>query len=277
MTGLATRAEETADLRLLLEQVHALSGYDFRDYAVEGMHARVVERMAAESVPTIDALRTKVVGDEAARGRLIEALAARPATIFRAPEFMAAFRRHIVPALRTYPTVRLWHAGCGGGGETFALAVLLREEGLLPRCLIYGTDVSPAAVRAAKEGRFPLEMVQAGERGYAASGGAGRLSDHLGLDGAGFRFHDELRERITFFEHGFATDASFNEFNVIVSRYALCQLSRTLLGRVYRLFDQSLCALGFLAGARPEALAQSPLGLKLETLDKENGLYRKVR
>jgi chemotaxis protein methyltransferase CheR len=277
MSETLARAEETADLRLLLEQVHALSGYDFRDYAVEGMHARVLESMHEQSVSSIESLRAKVVCDAAALTQLVERLAARPSTLFRDPVFISALRRQVVPVLRTYPSVRVWHAGCGSGAETYGLAVLLREEGLLGRCRIYGTDVSASAVRAAKEARYPLDLARSGERGYSQAGGSGRLADHIGLDGPSFRFRDELRERITFSEHSLATDASFNEFHLIVSRYALCQFNRTLLRRAYHLFDQSLCAFGFLAGARAEALAQSQLGLKLETIDRDNGLYRKVR
>src|SRR2546428_8734664 len=77
--------------------------------------------------------------------------------------------REAVPRLRTYPSVRLWQIGCGGGEMAYATAIVLREEGLEARATLYATDDDPARVAAAGRGVVPPAGLDA--QSYAAPGG----------------------------------------------------------------------------------------------------------
>lgn len=273
----AARRLESESLKLLTEQVYSLTGYDFRDYALEALRPKVLEVARAEGLDGPDALREKVLADPAALGRTVEALAWRPSSLFRTPEFFDTLRRFVFPLLKTYPSVRIWHAGCGTGEESYSLAIALREEGLLPRCRVYATDLSGAAIRAAKAGAYPLDALRGAAQAYAAAGGTGSLSDYYRVDGPLASLDPTLRERLVFSEHSLAADASFNEFHLIVCRDLIPQFNRALQERVYKLIDESLCPFGLLALGRKNTLRAHPLGLRLEAVPGADTLYRKVR
>ena len=69
--------------------------------------------------------------DPAAMERLLLDLSINVTSMFRDPGFYQAFREDVVPLLRTYPFIRIWHAGCSTGEEVYSMAILLEEEGLL--------------------------------------------------------------------------------------------------------------------------------------------------
>src|SRR3712207_9423410 len=96
-------------------------------------------------------------------------------SMFRDPSFFLAFRKKVVPLLRTYPFVRVWNAGCATGEETWSLAVMLHEAGLLERTRIYATDLSEDALERAREGAFPLAKMRDYTAGYIAAGGSAEI------------------------------------------------------------------------------------------------------
>ena len=87
--------------------------------------------------------------------RLLLDLSVNVTAMFRDPTFYAAFREKVVPLLRTYPFIRIWHAGCSTGEEVYSLAILLEEEGLYDRSRIYATDINEAVLAAGAGGRLP--------------------------------------------------------------------------------------------------------------------------
>lgn len=273
----AARRQESESLKLLTEQVYSLTGYDFRDFTLDTIRPRLLELTRAEGLSCVDALRERVLAEPALLSRAVETLSHRASTLFRGPEFFAALRQSVIPILRTYPTVRIWHAGCGTGEETYSLAILLQEEGLLPRCRIYATDLSPSGIRAAKTAAFPLETLRGASGAYSRAGGRGRLSDHYRVEGPLALFSPILRERVVFSEHSLATDASFNEFQLIVVRDVIFHFNKNLQDRVFRLIDDSLSPLGVLGLGKQHTLASHPLSLKLEPMAGSDTLFRKVR
>ena len=76
--------------------------------------------------------------------------------------------------LRTYPFIRIWHAGCATGEEVYSMAILLEEEGLYERSRIYATDINEVVLQRAKAGIFPLERMQEYTENYIAAGGSAR-------------------------------------------------------------------------------------------------------
>lgn len=268
------RAQDLESLKLLLEQVYGLTGYDFRDYAAAHVRRRVADALAAEELSTIDQLRDRSLSDPRALERLVDRLAVRGGEFFRDPSLFAALRSDAVPLLRTYPSVRVWHVGCGSGEESYSLAVVLRESGLLERSRVYATDLPSSSLRQAREGAYPLASLSGAADRYREAGGAGRLCDYFTVDGPLVKLSRQLKDRVVFMDHSLATDGSLNEFHLVVCRDLIPQLNRALQQRVYGLIDASLCPLGILALGRQHTLRSSPLGLKLRPLGESGCLYR---
>src|SRR5437870_5728856 len=155
-SGPAAGPTEQVELRLLLEAIVHVHGFDFRDYAPGSLRRRVRQLMRDEGLDTISSLQDRALHDPRMLPRLVQALSVSVTSMYRDPGFFRAFRERVLPALRTYPAVRLWHAGCSTGEEVYSMAVLLDEEGLYERCRIYATDMNEAALEKAAAGAFPL-------------------------------------------------------------------------------------------------------------------------
>ena len=151
---------EELELELLLEALHRQYGYDFRDYARTSLRRRIAKVMREESVNTISALQERVLHDPTAWDRFLQGLSVNVSAMFRDPHFFLTFRRRVVPMLRTYPFIRIWQAGCSLGEEAYTLAILLEEQGLYDRSLIYATDINESTLRQAREGIYPAELKQ---------------------------------------------------------------------------------------------------------------------
>ena len=169
---------EDLEIRLLLEGVCASAGYDFREYLVPMLRRRVRQCVRDEKLRTISGFQEKVLHDRDCRQRFIEALCINVSSLFRDPEFYLALRREILPRLRTYPFIRIWHAGCATGEEVFSTAVLLQEAGIYERCRIYATDINSSALVQARTGVLPLTSLHDAAARYQEAGGSKALSDY---------------------------------------------------------------------------------------------------
>jgi chemotaxis protein methyltransferase CheR len=58
------------------------------------------------------------------------------------------------------------------------MAILLREEGLLERTIIYATDINPRSLDKAKQGIFSMENVRAYTANYQQAGGQRSFADY---------------------------------------------------------------------------------------------------
>lgn len=267
---------EAVEVELLLQGIFGVYGVDFREYAAPPVHRRVRERMAAEGVTTISALQERVLHDAAAMDRLLVALTHTPTTMFRDPEFYRLFRTEVVPMLRTWPFIRIWHAGCSTGEEVYSMAVLLTEEGLYKRCRLYATDISEQALRRAKRGIYPLSRMREFTSNYLQSGGTGMFSDYYAADHDSVRFRSELRKNVVFACHNLGLDAGFNEFNVILCRNVLLYFNTALRERVHRLFHENLVMFGILGLGNNEFIESSPYWPSYRELDPVARLFRRV-
>jgi chemotaxis protein methyltransferase CheR len=266
---------EDTEFRLLLEAVRDCYGFDFREYRSEPLRRRIWERVEAEGVQTVSGYQEKVLHDPESMQRLLVALSGTAPAMFSDPPFWISFRKIVVPMLRTYPSVQIWMPACSSGEEVYALAILLHEEGIYPRCRIYATDLSEKTLEQAREGKYSLaSMKEHGER-YAQAGGKALLSDYYRRRGRQQAVIMKLflREHLVFAEHNLATDGPFNEFQAIVCEDVLGLFNESLQDRVHGLFRQSLTRFGILGlgGQKPQA----PDGY--ETLPGAAGLYRKVK
>jgi chemotaxis protein methyltransferase CheR len=158
-----------------MEAIYLKYSYDFRNYTVASQKRRVLHALDQLGLPSISALQERVLRDPALFGRLLQFLTIPVSEMFRDPAYFLALRQHVVPILHTYPSVKVWVAGCSTGEEVFSLAILLREEGLLARTQIYATDINPASLEKARQGIFPLEAIRGYTTNYQRAGGRSRI------------------------------------------------------------------------------------------------------
>jgi chemotaxis protein methyltransferase CheR len=197
--------------------------------------------------------------------------------MFREAELMRYLREEVVPVFRTYPSVRIWMVGCATGEEVYSLAILLEEESILRRATIYATDLNEDTLAVARIGAYPLEQVRSYESQYARSGGRARLSDYYTISGRSARFSRSLQSNVTWARHNLVTDASFNDFHLIICANVLIYFRPSLQERAHRLFYDSLVRSGFLALGKSESLVFSPESSRYERVRDDVSLYRKVR
>ena len=272
---LATNLEDV-EIDLLLEGLFRVHGLDFRDYSRASIKRRVIELTHLEKLNTVSALQDKVLHDPNCLERFLLGLSVHATAMFRDPSFYLTFRQRVVPLLRTYPTVQIWIAGCSTGEEVYSLAILLKEEGLYPRCRIYATDVSQAVLRKARDGIFPLAAMRDYTANYHNAGGLNEFSDYYTAQYENVIFSPSLKNNVVFSEHNLATDGSFNEFQVILCRNVMIYFNKDLQARVHNLLYDSLSMFGVFGLGNKESLKFTPRADYYENLNDSDKLFRKV-
>ncbi|WP_443304772.1 CheR family methyltransferase [Variovorax sp. CCNWLW235] len=264
------------ELRLLMEAIYLRYSYDFRNYTVASQKRRVLHALAQLGLPSISALQEKVLRDPALFGRLLQYLTIPVSEMFRDPAYFLALRQHVVPILHTYPSVKVWVAGCSTGEEVFSLAILLREEGLLSRTQIYATDINPASLEKARQGIFPIEAVRGYTANYQRAGGRSSFSDYYTAAYEAARFDPSLCSDVIFADHSLATDSVFAETQLVSCRNVLIYFNRELQDRALGLFHESLCHRGFLGLGSKESIDFSSYSQRFDAHSKPERIYRKA-
>jgi chemotaxis protein methyltransferase CheR len=267
---------EASDIRLLLDTLYRETSADFRGYAYSSLKRRMLAQVARENVGTLSGLLMLVRHDPASRERLIAALTVHVTSMFRDPGFYQLLRSEVVPALRTYPFLRVWVAGCSTGEEVYSLAILLHEEGLYPRCRIYATDLNETVLQKARGGIFPLSAMKEYTRNYQRAGGSASFAEYYTADNENAIFRPSLRDNVIFAAHNLVGDASFNEFHAIFCRNVMIYFNRELQERVHRLFYESLLTFGYLGLGRSETIRFTPHAGAYEEISAREKLYRKT-
>jgi chemotaxis protein methyltransferase CheR len=271
-----TGSIEQIEIDLLLEAVYRLRGYDFRDYARASLRRRIANRLKAEKIDTITCLLDRIVHDASCMDRFVLGLSVSVSAMFRDPGFFRAMRNHVFPLLRTWPYIRIWQAGCSTGEEVYSVAIMLAEDGLLGRCRIYATDINETALERAREGIYPLELMQRCTQNYIEAGGTRSFSEYYTAAYDHAIFTPALREHVVFAKHDLVTDGPFNEFSLILCRNVLIYFNRTLQDRVHRLLYDSLVHSGVLGVGAKETLSLTAQEDRYEQLVAPHRLYRRV-
>ncbi len=267
---------ERIEIELLLEGVYRHYGFDFRSYAYASIRRRLWKRVEGEGLRSLSELQARILHDPDAMERLLLDLSVNVTSMFRDPTFYREFRELVVPMLRTYPFVRIWHAGCSTGEEVFSMAILLEEEGLYDRARLYATDINDVVLLRARQGIFPLDRMQEYTDNYIRAGGRRSFSEYYTAKYDGALFSPSLVRNVVFSQHNLATDRSFAEFHVIFCRNVLIYFDKTLQNRVHRLFYDSLVMFGVLALGGKESLKFSQYEPCYEKISQAEKLYRKV-
>lgn len=250
--------EDEAQLDRLLEIIYERYHYDFRSYARASLRRRVGAAIGRLGMATVGELTDRIANDARAFGDLLSWFTVQLSDLFRDPEYFAYFREHIVPVLRTYPSRKLWVAGCSTGEEAYSLAIMLREEALLDRTLIYATDIYEQSLRTAAAGVYDLDRMRQFSENHRKAGGKGSLSEHYTTTPHGALFDKTLRDHIVFADHSLATDAVFAEVQVVSCRNVLIYFATALQNRALGLFCDSLVRHGWLGLGPKETIEFSP-------------------
>ncbi|WP_421052470.1 CheR family methyltransferase [Lysinibacillus capsici] len=264
------------EIDLLLEAIYRLSGYDFRQYNRSSISRRIYNRMGINNISTISRVQEKVIHDKEFLEQILNDFSINVTEMFRNPSFFKAFRETVIPVLREYPEIRIWHAGCATGEEVYSMAILLQEEGLIERSVIYATDMNEQVLEKAKKGAFPIHKMQAYTKNYMLAGGAHAFSEYYQTDYQYAYFHPTLLKNIIFAQHNLVTDHSFNEFHVVLCRNVLIYFSPKLQSQVHQLFYESLSDKGFLCLGDKETLRFEEVISKYKEISGNERIYQKM-
>lgn len=267
---------ETIEIDLLLESIYRRYGYDFRAYARASIERRIRLFLSAAGCATVSEMIPQVLHDAAFFSRLLPYFSIPVTEMFRDPWVYLAVREQVVPLLRTWPHVKIWHAGCATGEEVYSLAIVLKEEGLYDRATIYATDFSGAALDQARAGTYEIDKLQEATRNYQQAGGKASLADYYHAAYGAAAMDPALRERIVFSGHNLASDSVFGEMHLVFCRNVLIYFNRELQDRALGLFAESLVHGGFLCLGSKESLQFSALHGHFEAVDRKARLYKKT-
>lgn len=263
------------ELQLLLEAIFQRFRYDFRRYSRASLKRRVARAVDEFGCRSISALQERVLHDPQAFPRLLSLLTVQVSDMFRDPGYFRALRERIVPVLRTYPSLKLWVAGCSTGEEVYSMAVLLKEEGLFERTMIYATDIEGEALRRAEAGVYPLDRIPTFTENHRLSGGKSSLAAYYSANYGSAVFDRTLVKRVVFSDHSLATDHVFAEVQLISCRNVLIYFDRALQERALGLFRDALCRRGFLGLGAKESLHGSALSASFVELVATERWYQK--
>ncbi|ULT54412.1 protein-glutamate O-methyltransferase CheR [Neobacillus drentensis] len=264
------------EMELLLEAVYRHYGYDFRNYSAPFVQRRILNRMVAEKQRTISGLQEKVLHDPLVMKRLFKDFSINVTEMFRDPSFFESLREKVIPLVRNYPAIRIWHVGCGSGEEVYSMAILLHESGILDKTRIYATDINQDNLEKAKQGSFPLEKMKLYTTNYIQSGGEQAFSEYYSVKNDGACFSSFLKKNMVFFQHNVVTDQSFNEFHIIICRNVMIYFNKKLQNHVHQLVYESLFNSGFLGLGNREEIRFTNYAEHYEVLHSAEKLYRKI-
>ena len=267
---------EDIELETLINDIYEYYGFDFGSYSRASLKRRVSRLYQLDGFTHFYDFLAKVRYDPEYYKRMIDEITVNVTEMFRDPSFYKVVRNDILPLLATKPFIRIWHAGCSTGEEVYSMAILLKENGLLHKSLIYATDINSKVLETAKKGIFPLRMMKEYSENYRDAGGQEDFSNYYIANYGSAKFNEDLAGKMVFSQHNLVSDNSFNEFDMILCRNVLIYFDNNLQKRVINLFDESLAVLGFLALGTKETIKYSISTSKYKQLEKEK-IWRKVK
>jgi chemotaxis protein methyltransferase CheR len=262
---------EEIELSLVLDAIEAKYGYRLSEYSSSSMRRRIRAAMSKYGAGHLGELQHRLLTDRSLFTSIFDDLTVHVSDLFRDPGFYAALRRHLVPLLRTYPELKIWHAGCASGEEVYSMAILLAEENLYERAQLYATDVSGRSLDQARKGLYTEERFAQFEANYEAAGGKGKLADYFCRAYGRVSVLPWLQKNVVFFQHDLAVDQALGRMNVILCRNVLIYFQKPLRNRVLDVFATGLCEGGFLCLGQSESLVHHAAFSDFEVNDR---IYR---
>ncbi len=272
---MADSAINNVELDMLLETILRIYGYDFRNYAKASLKRRLLGFIEKNKIHSYVQLQEKLSHDKNLFSALLQDLSITVTEMFRDPTFYLEFRNNVIPILKTYPFIKIWHAGCATGEEVYSMAILLYEEGLLSKTKFYATDFNVVALEKAKQGIYKAQYAKQFIQNYNKSGGSSEFSNYHSTHYGAIKIHEFLKKNMTFAYHNLAVDRVFGEMNVILCRNVLIYFDSQLQNRVLTLFNDSLCHRGFLCLGTKESLNFTTVIDNFDKFVKKEKIYRR--
>lgn len=266
---------EENEIELLLEAIYRRYGYDFKSYARKTINRRIKQFIQLEQMESVADLITPVLKDETFAFKLIQRFSITVSEMFRDPFVYRSLKKHVLPLLRTYPSFKIWHAGCADGEEVYSLAILLKEEGILDRATIYATDFNHDALAAGKKGIYQIDDIDQVCKNYLEAGGQGKFSDYYYSAYGAVSMSSDLKQNITFASHNLVQDESFGEVHLILCRNVLIYFDQSLQKRALKLFSDSLINGGFLCLGAQEDMIRHHKYKYFKTIDSTSRIFQK--
>lgn len=263
------------EISFLLEAIFQKYGYDFRQYSEAHIRRRLINRMAMARLENVSQLQSKVLKDEKFASELLQDLSITVTEMFRDPSFYKSLRENVIPILKTYPFLKIWHAGCASGEEAYSMAIIMQEEGLYERTTIYATDFNQQVLNEAKEGIFSNSMMKEYTSNYQLSGGKESFTRYYTSNYDNVIMNHSLKKNIVWANHNLVTDTVFAEVHLILCRNVLIYFNKDLQNKVQKLFYDSLINGGILCLGSKESLRFTDLHNDYTELDKRNRIFKK--
>ncbi|MFA5417733.1 MAG: protein-glutamate O-methyltransferase CheR [Bacteroidales bacterium] len=263
------------EIDLILDAIFQKYGYDFRNYSRAHVKRRLLHRLTSSHFKSISQMQHEVLHEPMFFQEILKDLSINVTEMFRDPKFYLALRQEVIPLLKTYPFIKVWHAGCSTGEEVYSFAIVLKEEGLYERVQIYATDFNRNVLDTAKKGIYPINRIKEFTANYQQAGGKHSFSDYYMADYNSVIFDHSLKKNIVFAEHNLVTDSVFAEVNIIICRNVLIYFNRDLQNKVFNLFTESLINGGFLCLGSKETIQFSSKAPEYDILNPHEKLYKK--
>jgi chemotaxis protein methyltransferase CheR len=263
------------ELQLLVDAIYLRYHYDFRGYALASLKRRLATALGRFGCLTLSQLQDKILHEPASFPALLDLLTVQVSEMFRDPAYFRSLRESVVPLLRTYPSLKVWVAGCSTGEEAYSIAILLREEGLLERTLLYATDINPQTLQKAEAGVYAMDRIAGFTENHRKSGARSSLSEYYSAAYGRAVFDKSLKRHIVFSDHSLATDSVFAEVQLVSCRNVLIYFNHELQDRALGLFREALCRKGFLGLGAKEAVRFSAHAQAFSELVREDRIFQK--
>jgi chemotaxis protein methyltransferase CheR len=267
---------EDIEIDLLLQAVYKKYGYDFRNYSKAHLRRRIFQRLKLSELHTVSDLQKKILWEKDFYRVFLQDLSINVTEMFRDPQFYQLFREKVIPNLRTYAHIKVWHAGCSTGEEVYSLAIILKEENLLNKTQIYATDFNKTVLDKAKQGIYNKRDMELYDRNYKEAGGKHELSDYYTSKYGSVLFDTSLSKNVVFADHNLVTDGVFAEVNLVFCRNVLIYFDKALQNKVLGLFSESLTKRGFLCLGTKESMRFSDYENQFDVVDKKMKIYKKL-
>ena len=266
---------ENIELQLLLEAIYLQYGYDYRNYSKASLKRRIAHRLMLSNLPNLAAMQHKLLYDRSFFQTLFLDLSVNVTEMFRDPSFYQALRKTVIPILKTYPFIKIWHAGCSTGEEVYSMAIILKEEGILDKALIYATDINEVVLTKAREGIYPVDRIKEYTQNYQRAGGKESFANYYTAKYDAAIMNQSLKKHIVFSQHNLATDNVFGEMQLVMCRNVLIYFDKDLQNRVIGLFADSLVRQGILCLGSKESMRFSDHREQFKELIAQEKIYQK--
>lgn len=263
------------EVSLFLEAIFQKYGYDFREYSKAHIKRRILHRVSTSRFNSISEMQHKVLNDDEFFEQILKDFSINVTEMFRDPSFYLKFREEVIPILKTYPFVKIWHAGCSTGEEVYSMAIILKEEGLYDRCQIYATDFNQIVIQKAKEGIYPINKIKEYTYNYQKAGGINSFSDYYTAKYESVILDADLKKNIVFADHNLVSDKVFAEVHLLICRNVLIYFNKKLQDKVIRLFKDSLIPGGYLGLGSKESIRFSDSFHHFDTVDDDEKIYKR--